>query len=144
MCGNRRWRRLSGMLEGGWGRLAAVGRPEVAAPALAGTVGTALAPVRAFAPFIAEPRAGSCPTDRREAPQGHKYQDTADGPRGKRTTVRRRDVLSDLGIRAMWGRGDLGERTLGRSVRAAIEAQGVGARRWRAAPAARLGARGAA
>jgi hypothetical protein len=131
MCGNQWWRRLSGMLEGGWGRLAAVGRPEVAAPALAGTVGTALAPVRAFAPFIAEPRAGSSSVDRREAPQGHKYQETADGPRGKRTTVRRRDVLSDLGIRAMWGRGDLGERILGRRVRASIEAQGVGARRRR-------------
>jgi hypothetical protein len=100
----------------------------VAAPALAGTVGTALAPVRATLPFIADPCAGSCPADRREAPRVHMCQATADGPQGKRKPVRRRGVRSDLGMRATWERGDLGERTLGRRVRVAIEAQGTGVR----------------
>jgi hypothetical protein len=55
--------------------------------------------------------------------------------------VRRCDVPGLLSMRASWGRGDLGERALGRRVHAAIEVKGAGVRRagtrWRRAPARR-------
>jgi hypothetical protein len=46
--------------------------------------------------------------------------------RAKRDTVRRCGVLDDLGMRTAWGRGDLGEGTLGRRARVTIEAEGRG------------------
>jgi hypothetical protein len=46
--------------------------------------------------------------------------------RTNRDTVRRRGVLDDLSMRAVWGRGDLGEGTLERRARMTIEAEGRG------------------
>jgi hypothetical protein len=103
-----------------------VGRPEGAVPPLAGTAGTALAPVRATAPFIADPCAGSCPVDRGRRHGNTRARRRRTDRRATRETVRRRGVLDGLSMRAAWGRGDLGERTLGRRARAAIKATGRG------------------
>jgi hypothetical protein len=69
--------------------------------------------------------------------------------RANRDTVRRRGVLDDLGMRAAWRRGDLGEGPVGRRARVVIEVEGRGreaggAQRRRAPARRRLGARGAA
>jgi hypothetical protein len=136
MRGNRRWWRLSGMLEGRLGTVgcggeaggggARVGRDD-GHDARAGEGNRALysRPMRRH--VSRGPKGGASWT-----------QVPGDGGRttGKRTTVRRHDVLSILGMRATWGRGDLGERTLGRRVRVAIEVKGRGR-----GAAARRGAR---
>jgi hypothetical protein len=88
---------------------------------LAGTAGTALAPVRATAQLMADLCADSRLVDRRRR-LGNTLARRRRTDRGAtRETVRWCGVLDGLGMRVAWGRGDLGERTLGRRARATIE-----------------------
>jgi hypothetical protein len=116
MHGNRRWRQLSGMLEGGWDgslrwggrRWPRLRRPGRWARARAGEGIRALYSRPARRLRSCGPKGGALGT---QVPgDGERTAGQADD----RTAARR---SSDLGIRATWGRGGLGERTLGRRVR---------------------------